>query len=680
MNTQIARMPLFALLCAGLLAGCPQDQGQRAEVEASVAVDVATGEAGSTAAAVSTGSPVSTSAAIRFVPGDVTGDGRSDIQIASLSPIGPEHPARFLYTWVMEGNQIVGDDFLYGAEDCFQSRRKQVAIGDFNGDRVGDYLHVGSDDRSVCVSLGRLSAFSSVVDSATVVGTHAPGWMPVGAADADGDGKSDIILVNQAARLVGYWRMDGASIAGFSPAFGWPEGATELRVLGDFNGDGRVDLVWDEGSLWIGTPGGFESYRPSGLLPAGGWKHIGAGDIDGDGRDDLVLVNARSSHVAYWLMDGPVIRAKSIAFAAPAGFRLATFGDYNGDGNLDLVWADSDRYVRMWLGDGFGFNDVEIKLARSPSTGTYRYSHGFRIVESTRQRHVRGDMRGDGRSDLILVNEAFGHWHYWTMRGALASPIHHRVFDMPGGRYVTTGDFDGDGRTEVVWVSDSDGTMRMTFIDDVGGVNTRTSVKVNIAGGWRIRAAADIDGDGRDDLILYNEGLQKRAFWLMDGARVAFYSEPQDAHMFETAADLSHDGTGGVVESNSGAITYRKLLTSRADTAVTRLGDLASGWWVAGAADIDGNGQSDLIVQNHEGVAFWILGVNGGVLRYSPGFLQPAGYRLAAIGDYDADGLADLIWARESDGSLLFWKGNGEGFESQAVNIAFRSGFRVVQP
>ena len=98
--------------------------------------------------------------------------------------------------------------------------------------------------------------------------------------DVNNDGASDLLWHKAIGGRAGYWTMNGAtriSNQEFAIATGY-----SLATSGDFNGDGRVDLVWTSsaGDLWLwpaNASGGFDSVKITNY--AGGWKVVGSGDV-----------------------------------------------------------------------------------------------------------------------------------------------------------------------------------------------------------------------------------------------------------------------------------------------------------------------------------------------------------------------------------------------------------------
>ncbi len=509
---------------------------------------------------------------------------------------------------------------------------------------------------------------------ASVVAPPPPTPPPASArrpsADIDGDGRSDLLLQNQGLDQTAYWIMNGATPTRFSAAFTRPAGYTQV-ARGDFNGDGKLDIVWARSSdrnlvMWQGDGTGFTQLPIRDV--SSGWAVTGAADVDGDGRSDLLLANAGSGQLAYWIMNGATPVRFSSAFMQPAGYTQVATGDFNGDGKADLVWARaSDRNLVMWQGDGNGFTQLQVR----------DYSAGWTVTGA-------GDIDGDGKSDLLLANAGSGLVAYWIMNGATPARFSSAFVQPAGYTQVATGDYNGDGKLDLVWARGSDRSLLMWLGDGNGFAQFPIR---NYSAGWEVgdatdatpgptpvptrRLTADIDGDGRSDLLLQNGGLDQTAYWIMNGATPTRFSVAftQPAGYTRVATgDFNGDGKLDIVWARSSDRNLLMWLGDGSGFTQLPIRDAMPGWAVTGAADVDGDGKSDLLLANTGSglVAYWTM--NGATpVRFSSAFVQPAGYTQVATGDFNGDGKADLVWARASDRNLVMWQGDGNGFTQLQV-------------
>jgi len=277
----------------------------------------------------------------QFPVADINGDGKDDLLWRQLVPGS-------FADWQMNGSSVLSMSKGFPADSSFTL----VAAGKFYGPgKPDDLVWANSGSIWMWVPSGSTFVFQRIA-------SMPPGWMIIGSGDVDGDGKADLIFRNVSETSgnggIAYWRMNGSTVTYRSPLFSMSPSYHEAAI-GDFNGDGRTDILWTNGTslvLWLSTGSRF-TQQSVGDYPAG-WQLLGCGDVNGDGKCDLVWYNSTSGAIAFWLMNGSSVTYRSRTIPPPPGYAPVTIADFNGDGKVDIVWSNNYSLV-MWLGNGNGF-------------------------------------------------------------------------------------------------------------------------------------------------------------------------------------------------------------------------------------------------------------------------------------------------------------------------------------
>jgi hypothetical protein len=173
------------------------------------------------------------------------------------------------------------------------------------------------------------------------------------------------------------------------------------------------------------------------------------GDFNGDGKLDLAGVASYGFWVALGNGDGTFQPAQNFACGGPCGPGMVVVGDFNGDGVLDLAVAvedDLNDYGRVWvlLGNGDGTFQSPLAVA----TGDDGTSLAM------------GDFNGDGKLDLAVANEAFDD--VWVLLGNGDGTFQPAQDFGVGGHAesVAVGDFNGDSKLDMA-VAVASGSVSM---------------------------------------------------------------------------------------------------------------------------------------------------------------------------------------------------------------------------
>ena len=298
---------------------------------------------------------------------------------------------------------------------------------DFNDNGVSDILWRNASGALAVWDMNKSGAIGSggFVTSGGVIVAPDASYSVAAISDFSGDGKADVLWRNTSGSLI-EWLMNGSVIAqsSYVTAGGVPvnpDPSWSFLGAGDFNGDGMSDMLWRNASGEIaewqmnGTviAGSGDLNAGSGAIFLGGaWSVAGIGDFNGDGKSDIIWRNA-AGEVAQWQMNGSTIigsgdlNVGGVAVAPAANWSVAGVGDFNADGNADLLWRDSSSGALVeWLMNGSGIiGSGSVTLGATPVNP----DPSWHVVEI-------GDFNDDARADILWRNDN-GSMAEWFMKG-----------------------------------------------------------------------------------------------------------------------------------------------------------------------------------------------------------------------------------------------------------------------
>jgi len=428
----------------------------------------------------------------------------------------------------------------------------------------------------------------------------------------------------------------------------------------------------------------------SGYYELAGSSVASAGDVNGDGFADVIVgapgrsIGWYTDYAAYVVFGrgtedtpGPS-RIATEDLRPPAGFRIimagvlgdydgpgfavSSAGDFNGDGFGDLMvsapsyssaGAEHKGATYIVFGEASGFTDVT--LGTTVSSDWIRIDGAAAGDSSGHSVAALGDINGDGFDDVLIGSP------YADANGRWSSGVSYVVYGNASGANIDLANFDASRGFRIIGEEFA-------------------------SAGYSVSTAGDVNGDGVTDLLIgapYN-----------------------DVGVYRTGS------TYLVFGSNSGADVDLASLTPTQGVRFDGGEVSESGFSVASAGDINGDGLADLVVgapdaspvgREGAGSAFVIFGKTSGWPNIDLANLAPgdgfridgaaagdnAGYSVSSAGDFNGDGFADLIigapYADFGGGTnpgaayVIFGKASGFG-DIDLANLSAADGFRIDGP
>jgi hypothetical protein len=144
------------------------------------------------------------------------------------------------------------------------------------------------------------------------------------------------------------------------------------------------------------------------------------------------------------------------------------------------------------------------------------------VADTTWQIVGVGDFDGDGKSDILWRNSVSGQNYIYPMNGTTikASEGFVRTVADPAWQVKGVGDFDGDGKADIVWRNSSSGENYLYPMDGITIKPTEGYIRTVADLNWQIAAVGDYDGDGKNDLLWRNSSTGQNYLYPMDGTTI----------------------------------------------------------------------------------------------------------------------------------------------------------------
>lgn len=568
--------------------------------------------------------------------------------------------------------------FAPRADYLLMGNSEHLAFGDVDGDGVEDIIAAAFDTQPGLTVFRNISSGTGGITLAPRVDiTHGSAYRTITLADFDSDGKLDVALARQSGAGVMRNLSSGPGNISFAApvTFSRPNEAWAI-LAGDFNGDGKADLASvnqissDNVSILRNTSSGVGNigfaaaqHFFSGPFPAGGIVK----DFDGDGKIDIATLNGANS-VSILQNTTPALASNFTFAPRPWDFGVGispfrfSLGDMNADGKIDLVVSNREGYSISILENNGVQNGVIDFIARKDYV-TPRNSVGTVIGVTD---VATGDFDGDGDKDIaialdpnrnvfkitILRNDGTGHFPSMT------------DVSTPGveANYLEAGDFDNDGRTDLVYLtleggfgslrntSNGTGNIGFSVTPHAGGYASPVPMKIG-----------DFDADGKQDVLI----TYQPSIFSNQAARVLHNNSTLGAMSFSETALLNLQGSSfrpGVADLNldnkaeifyqqdssvSNAVTVQhNTSTAPGQISFTAVDVINPGvrFGISETDDFDGDGKIDLLGQAGNDLSVLRNITSSPAVNFAPRVILPLLFSAPrVIGDFDGDSKKDAI-------------------------------------
>ena len=498
-------------------------------------------------------------------------------------------------------------------------------------------------------------------------------------------------------------------IAGTRTAWAGEDDDETEAVLGDFNGDGKMDVA----KVTYTVSGDVTTYQISILLgngdgtfqtaivtntPSNADDTIVVGDLNGDGKDDIIQVHPLGDNcdraqkagaqarvpqgakpqtslpcgasIDVLLSNGDGTFATAVNYPVTgASLQGGLLTDVDGDGKLDVLAFDDSTPANVI--EMLGAGDGTFATATSPGT----------LTTSTPNNMIFADFNGDGKIDFagrtesgqLQVTLASGAGLYANAPVSLATPD-----SQYGACNSEAGDLNGDGKPEIVSFNCQQNTITI-YVNSGDGTfatgvyyNSNSDQDQDLYDG----TIADVNGDGNNDIVAANDDAGDVSVFLGHGdgsvtVEPSSYAVGGYSWNAPLIADFNGDGIADVVESDDwyslvylqgyGDATFRAAPTY----ALPNSFDQDAWSYSVASGDFNGDGIPDVVVgqvrnNGSTGVVVY-LGKGDGTFYPGDSYGYSPSMSFVAVGDFNGDGKLDIAAIDPADDVLQIFLGNGDG-------------------
>ena len=632
------------------------------------------------------------------VAGDVDNDGDIDLITANAN-------AQINKLYLNGGSAAPFASGLTSVVGSDADTSQDIAVGDLDDD--GDLDVVAGNNgatNKLYLNNGTTSPFAGVTGAN--ISTDVRDTRSIVLADVNRDGKLDVITgnYNQRNRLYlndGYG--DFSSVVGLD--IGTGSFNTQSLAVADIDGDGDLDvleanfgeinyLYLNNGSV---TP--FASVVSSAISSDthNTWD-IEAGDLDRDGDLDVVVSNAGSQYVRYYLNNGTStpfsgVAGVNIGSSSCACYELA-LADFDGDGDLDIARSSDNFATRVIYksnfdmtyyeasvgstaifartvaaGDVDGDGDIDLIAGRQTDTPLLFRNNGtsspflaagtpLTTETSATWTIVVGDMDSDGNLDAVGAKTGKNRLY---LNDARSNPVGgFRRSTLTGTRRtftVATGDVDRDGDLDIIRGNAFGGPSQL-YLNNGTSAPFAGVVPTDIGSGSYYTheiQLGDVDSDGDLDAVISVEGGQLQTF-INNGTSTPFSGvAPVTASILGCAiwamqlGDINHDGALDAVVGCPGGLP-RYLLgngTSNPFSSASSFGTATNAGEDLAITDLDSDGRLDIVSVSNSSTnrRYYNTGSASapfGVTDYAGGEVR--NFSGVAVADFDSDGVMDTVF------------------------------------
>ena len=338
-----------------------------------------------------------------------------------------------------------------------------------------------------------------------VVPSNLEGLNSIFSADFDGDGDQDIVSTSKInSKLVWYENSDGnGTFINQHILETDPDNGSMTDVFAaDIDGDNDIDIIATYGYLlvWFKNLDGLGNFSEEHFLSFGdSILSVEAVDIDGDGYKDIIFSDSYGSKLQWKKnTDGQGNFGPNQTISGPiiAGIHYFSVNDFDGDGDMDIVFTDYEPPLPNSPVNNIGW------VENTDGNGTFGPEQTILWSAGTPVAVITTDIDNDGYIDIIVASRSFDEVYYFKNLDGLGTFSDKIVLTSSLSQPVSLSnfDFDNDGDQDILVASYGHDSITLFVNDGVGNFNEEITISENADGAISV-IVSKIDDDNDIDII-----------------------------------------------------------------------------------------------------------------------------------------------------------------------------------
>jgi serine protease len=287
------------------------------------------------------------------------------------------------------------------------------------------------------------------------------------------------------------------------------------------------------------------------------------------------------------------------------------------------------------------------------------------------------DFNGDGKSDILWRQSSTGSVLMQTMNGVTVGSS--SIIDSSSDWVVAeVGDFNGDGTSDILWRQSSTGQVIMELVHAQSAIAWDV---INTSGDWAVAGVGDFNGDGKSDILWTQISTGTTILQIMNGSTVLSSTlvNANSDWAVVGVGDFDGDGKADILWRQASTGTVIMETMNGSSTLAANIVNTSPDWVVAGIGDFNGDGKSDILWRQLSTGAVIMQQMSGSTVLSSTLENLNIDWAIAGVGDFDGDGKSDILWRQISSGAVIMQLMDGAAVRSSTA-INFNPDWSVSAP